>query len=127
MNDPYYRNRLRQSAKARTSAKRFRPLSEEIRIASRMLIFTIIGLFVFSLVGFLLINSSRAAKGAELSQLQAAYEQLLLENRKLQRQLTEAQSLSSLENAGSFNDLIRPNDQSINYMGNADDLADANL
>lgn len=121
MNDPYYRNRLKASSQARKSKKRVQPLSEQIKSASQMLLVTIGSILLVSTVSFLYISSLKSAKGYELQKLQVTHEELLIQNRKLQRELNEAQALKNLENIDSIEEMVSTEDS--NYVGEDGDLA----
>src|SRR3989338_295132 len=121
MNDPYYRNRLKASGQARKSKKRVQPLSEQIKSASQMLLVTIGSILLVSTVSFLYISSLKSAKGYELQKLQVTHEELLIQNRKLQRELNEAQALKNLKNIDSIEEMVSTEDS--NYLGEDGDLA----
>ncbi len=76
---------------------RRKPLSEEIQQIYRLLSATLILMILGSTVGLLGINSQRAAKGYTLQQLQLTYETLSSDKRNIEHQLTEAQSINSMD------------------------------
>lgn len=123
MNDPYYRNRLQASKDVRKWHKKIRPLSEQIKSASRMLLGTIMTMFVVTTITFLYISMVQSAKGYELSELEKTYEALLMENRELQRELNEAKALTNLENTEMIQEMVSSETEKYDYVGDASDLA----
>lgn len=123
MRDPYYTNRLLHSKALRKEQRRIRPLSQEIKAASRLLIGTILGMLLATTVGFFYINNVKASKGYQLKQLQIDYEKLLHENRKLQGQLNQAQSIQELEKNETIEGMTEPAEDDFSYVGPEGDLA----
>lgn len=123
MRDPYYTNRLRHSKTIRKEQRRIRPLSQEIQSASRLLIGTILGMLLATTVGFFYINNVKASKGYQLKQLQLDYDELLQENRKLQGQLNQAQSIQQLEQNETIESMTEPTEDDFSYVGPKEDLA----
>ena len=123
MRDPYYVNRLRHSKTLRKEQRRIRPLSQEIRSASRLLVGTILGMLLATTIGFFYINNVKASKGYQLKQLQLDYDELLQENRKLQGRLNQAQSLQELEKNETIEEMAEPAADDFSYVGPEGDLA----
>ncbi|KKT75466.1 MAG: hypothetical protein UW70_C0034G0013 [Candidatus Peregrinibacteria bacterium GW2011_GWA2_44_7] len=86
-----------------------------------MLLVTIGSILLVSTVSFLYISSLKSAKGYELQKLQVTHEELLIQNRKLQRELNEAQALKNLKNIDSIEEMVSTEDS--NYVGEDGDLA----
>lgn len=101
-----------------------RPLSEEIRIASNLLMVTIGCLLLFSTVSFLYIRGLQSAKGYTLEQLQNEYNQLSSDQRELQSRVQKAQSLTELQDSESIESMTATTENApTNYVGDASDLA----
>lgn len=75
------------------------PLSEEVRSTFRLLSVTLLVLVISTMTSYLYLNSLKPAKGYELKQLQLDHESLQSDNRKLDRQVIEAQSFLNLSNS----------------------------
>lgn len=125
MRDPYYTNRLLNSKALRKEQRRIRPLSKEIESASRLLIGTILGMLLATTIGFFYINNIKAGKGYQLKQLQLDYENLLHENRKLQGELNQAQSILELGKNEKIEEMAEPKDEDFTYVKSKNDLATA--
>ena len=116
MKDPYYHNRFKNSKKARRIREKTKPLSEQIRSASRMLVITVFSLFIITIVSFLYIRGLQSAKGYYLEQLQAEYETLSSDNRELQSLLNDAQAMINVGDAESISEMDQPLEQSLDYV-----------
>ncbi len=117
MKDPYYSRRLKKSKKIRKKQPRIRPLSEEIQSACRLLLWTIGSLLLVLMVSFLYINSLQSAKGYYLKQLQLDHDELLIENRELQGDLNQAQSINELDDQEKIQDMTDPKEKDFSYVG----------
>ncbi len=120
--DPYYQKRLKKSRAKSKERKKVKRLSEEIRATSRMLVITIAALFLVTTIGFLYASSLKAGKGYTLNQLQTEYEVLQSDNREIQSDLQEAQSIVNLENSEEVQYMDEPS-ADVTYIGEPGDLA----
>lgn len=93
-----------------------KPLSEEIKNAYRTLVITLIVLGVGTLGSYLYMNSLKLAKGYEFKKLQAEYETLQSDLRKLNQQVIEAQSFVHIEGDEGINEMDTLNEQSTSYV-----------
>ena len=80
-----------------TRRKDRKPLSEEIRSVYRLLLVTLIIMAAGTMGRYLYISSLQPAKGYTLKQLQIDNETLQAEQRKLERQVIDAQSFLTIE------------------------------
>jgi hypothetical protein len=69
------------------------------------------------MVTFLYINSLQSAKGYYLKQLQLDHETLLIENRELQGDLNQAQSINELDDQEKIRDMTDPTEKDFSYVG----------
>lgn len=74
-----------------------KPLSEEIRSVYRLLLITLIIMGLGTTGSYLYLSSLQPAKGYILKQLQVDNETLQAEQRKLERQVIDAQSFLTIE------------------------------
>lgn len=123
MRDPYYQKRLAQSKKTTKLRNKVRPLSEQIRVTSQMLMATIGILFVVSFTSFLYIRSLQSAKGYTLKQLQTEYEQLSNDQRELESLLNKAQSLTELHSSELIEAMETTGESPIDYVGEVGGVA----
>lgn len=123
MKDPYYSQRLRTSKKIRETQRRIRPLSEEIESACRLLLWTIGGMLLILTVSFLYVSSRQSVKGYHLKQLQLDNEKLLIQNRELQGDLNQAQSIKNLDDDEKVREMTSPQEDDLSYIGPKTDLA----
>jgi hypothetical protein len=120
--DPYYNKRLQKSKSIRKQ-RRVRPLSEEIQSTCRLLLTTIGSIMLVLFISFLYVNSRQSAKGYYLKQLQIDHETLIIENRELQGDLNQAQSINTLNEGEKVEDMENPTNEDYTYVGPASDLA----
>lgn len=123
MKDPYYIQRLKKSKKIRKNQRSIKPLSVEIQSACRLLLYTIGGLLFVLMVSFLYINSRQSAKGYYLQQLQLDNEKLLIQNRELQGDLNQAQSIKNLDEEEKIKTMENPDEADFSYIGPANEVA----
>lgn len=109
MKDPLIRA-TRQIA----SRKKIKPLSEEVASTYRILTVTLAVLILATTGSYLYLNTLKPAKGYELKQLQAEYEDLQSELRKLNQQVIEAQSFVNLNGTDAINQMDT-NDGQVSY------------
>lgn len=95
---------------------RRKPLSEEIKTATRLLSFALLFLGLSSTLGFLYLSSLKPAKGYQLKQLQLDYEELQSEARSLEHQIIEAQSISNLETEDSVTEMQSAQNDEYSYI-----------
>ena len=123
MKDPYYSDRLKKSRMMRKERRNIKPLSEEIESVSRLLIGTIGVMLLVISVSFLYISSLQAAKGYHLRQLQIDHEELLIENRDLQRDLNKAMSITQLNAKEEVQRMVGPTNNETRYIGTGTEFA----
>jgi len=123
MKDPYYSRRLKKSKAMRKTHRPIRPLSEEIQSACRLLLITIGGLLAILTISFLYISSLQSAKGYYLKQLQIDNDSLLSQNRELQGDLNQAQSITNLNQDDQILEMQNPGEDDLSFIGTNDDLA----
>lgn len=92
------------------------PLSVEIKSAYRTLVITLTILGVGATGVYLSTNSQRLAKGYELKELQANYEALQSEQRKLNQKVIEAQSFLQIEENDRIESMQNIEDQPTSYV-----------
>lgn len=93
-----------------------KPLSEEIKTAYRTLVVTLIVLGVGTMGSYLYMNSLKPAKGYELKKLQAQYEDLQSELRKLNQKVIEAQSFVQIGENQAIEEMDDINDHPTSYV-----------
>lgn len=93
-----------------------KPLSEEIKNAYKTLVITLTILGVGTLGSYLYMNSLKPAKGYELEKLQAEYEDLQSELRKLNQKVIEAQSFEQIDDSDLIEDMNDINAQPTTYV-----------
>lgn len=116
MKDPYYHNRFKNSKKVRRIREKMKPLSEQIKSASRMLIITVFSLLIVTMVSFLYIRGLQSGKGYYLEQLQAEYETLSSDNRELQSLLNDAQAMINVNDSENVSEMDAPLEQNLDYV-----------
>lgn len=93
-----------------------KPLSEEIKNAYRTLVVTLTILGVGSMGSYLYTNSLKPAKGYELKELQAEYESLQSDQRKLNQKVIEAQSFVKIDESELIENMNAINGQPTSYV-----------
>jgi len=109
MKDPLIR-----AVKQVTHRKKLKPLSEEVISVYRILTITLAILGIATTGSYLYLNTLKPAKGYELNQLQAEYEDLQSDLRKINQQVIEAQSFVNLGETEAINNMDK-NDGQVSY------------
>lgn len=107
---------LTRAVKPVTHRRLRKPLSEEIKNAYRTLVVTLTILGVGTLGSYLYTNSLKPAKGYELKKLQAEYEMLQSEQRKLNQQVIEAQSFILIGEDDQIENMADVSEQPTSYV-----------
>lgn len=107
---------LTRAVKPVTHRRLRKPLSEEIKNAYRTLVVTLTLLGVGTLGSYLYMNSLKPAKGYELKKLQAEYEALQSDQRKLNQSVIEAQSFIQIGENELIEAMSDVSDQSTYYV-----------
>jgi len=92
--DPYSHRKVQPIKQRRNKRK---PLSVEIQSMYKILSITVFILGSVSTIAYLSLNASKSAKGYNLLDLQATYNDLQSESNKINHQLLEAQSMGVVQ------------------------------
>ncbi|MFA5792610.1 MAG: hypothetical protein WC897_01930 [Candidatus Gracilibacteria bacterium] len=94
--------------------KKLKPLSQEVISTYKILTITLAVLGLATMGSYLYLNTLKPAKGYELKQLQAEYEELQSDLRKINQQVIEAQSFVNLQETDTVNNMDT-NDGQVSY------------
>lgn len=110
------RDPLTRAVKPIQHRRKKTPLSEEIKSAYKTLLITLTILGVGASGIYLYTNSLKPAKGYALKELQANYEALQSEQRKLNQKVIEAQSFLQIEQNDRIESMQNIDDQPTSYV-----------
>lgn len=105
-----------RAVKPITHRKVKKTLSQEVKSTYRLLVGVLLTLGIGSTSIYLYTNSLRPAKGYELKELQANYESLQSEQRKLNQKVIEAQSFLKIEQSEWLEDMLSIQGQPTSYV-----------
>lgn len=110
---------LTRKVRPLTRRKEKKPLSEEIKLAYKLLTVTVAILSISATFSYLYLSSLKPAKGYTLKQMQIDNEQLQSESRDLERQIIDARSYIQLQNSNELKDMEAVDGSEFSFIGDS--------